>query len=57
MLQENILKEAQRLNKKIVMGYRMLDREFCEIYGEFQKISITPPQLFNGISEGEESGA
>ena len=35
MLPENILKEAALLNKKIVMNYQKLGREFCVINGEF----------------------
>ena len=38
MLQETILKEAPHLHKKIVMGYRTLDGEFCEINGEVSNL-------------------
>ena len=38
MLQENILKEAPRLNKKIVIGYRMLAREFGVVNGVFSDL-------------------
>ena len=38
MLLENILKEAPRLEKKIVLGYRKFPREFCIVNGEFSDI-------------------
>ena len=38
MLQENIFKEAPRLNKKIVIVYRTLVGEFCIVNEEFSDL-------------------
>ena len=38
MVQQNILKEAPHLNKKIVIRYQRLAGEFCVVNGEFSNL-------------------
>ena len=49
MLQENIIKDAPRLNKKIVIGYWTLVGEFCIVNREFSDLQY----LMNTLRGGE----
>ena len=57
MLQENIFKEAPRVNKKIVIGYRTLVEEFSDLQylvntlrgGELNKPSPIKPNKRNVV--------
>jgi len=57
MLQENIFKEAPRVNKKIVIGYRTLVKEFSDLQylvntlrgGELNKPSPIKPNKRNVV--------
>ena len=55
-LRENILEEAPCLNKKkIVIGYRALDGEFCEVNGEFSHLQclMNTLKLFTGLESDD----
>ena len=50
MLQENILKEAQCLNKKwslMVIGYQALSGEFCSVNGGFSRLRCLMNTLYS----------